>query len=674
MWLLRVAGILALGALLLQKPSATLAWAWFVALILAATLASLLELRRPLWITTLLALLADFALLGALLWASGGASWAYWLFLIPTLNALLRAGSHGAYLGAPLGVTALLTGAWATAGEAAFRDPTVLSSALGVAGTSLALGWAWARRTEPYQNTLLEQAAQAVEQTEAAHRELRQNYRELAYHYHRLEEHLTALQDASEILHALQRAREPDAIHHTLLERLRVRFGASGAALYLTDESGALLRIACAVGSLSELAQTAAVAPLRPFQKESPAQAVAEQLRAVVLGCERLQEAHAAPERADALVLTLQSGGRIVGAITLSTRAHEGFPPESRARLRNLAPYLSGLLELTDQMRLMSIRLAETQFLYDLENLLFSAETTQSLPARALPLLKAVLPFEHAQLLLRRGQKLELAAQMGALPNLCEQFCSDESLWRAQILDSRHSQIGAFTPAQSVLIAPLHGGIRAEGFIVLARSETPPFVEADLETLRTLAFQMTTVLERAQLLSDLERLATTDGLTGLYNYRHFQERYREEVRLCQRYQHPLAIMLIDLDGFKQVNDQHGHLEGDYLLVQLAEVLQNALRNTEFIARYGGDEFVVMMHATNLQGGVAAAKRVVQAVRDTQFLDTQGQPRLKITISVGVAAYPSSTDNPAEVLEKADQALEIAKRSGRNQVVALENTA
>ncbi|MFN7161798.1 MAG: GGDEF domain-containing protein, partial [Fimbriimonadales bacterium] len=143
---------------------------------------------------------------------------------------------------------------------------------------------------------------------------------------------------------------------------------------------------------------------------------------------------------------------------------------------------------------------------------------------------------------------------------------------------------------------------------------------------------------------------------------------------CVRYQHPMAVMLIDLDNFKQVNDAYGHLEGDYLLVQFAETLQNALRNTECIARWGGDEFVVLMPATNLQGALTAAKRVLHAVRKTPFLDTMGQARLKISISIGVAAYPNSTENPAEVLEKADEALEIAKRNGRNQVVAFENTA
>lgn len=677
MWLVRGTGLLVLGVLLGSRPSVAVEWFGLIALAVGAVGASWLERRRPSLLSTLGALVVDYALVMMLFRTLGGVVWAYWLFLVPLLNALQQAGGQGAYLGALIGAGAVWGGwCWLT-GEILPREALPLSSMVGVAGLGIALGWLWRRHAQEAQHALLEQATQAVEQSEAAQRELRQHYRELTHHYRRLEEHLNTLQDAAELLHALHQARNPDELHRAMLERLRARFGASGAVLYLTDESGALLRVACALGSLADLAKSAATAPLRPFQKSLPPQQVADQLRAAVLSCERMQQAHGTPlERADAIVLPLHRGKQILGVIALSTHAENGFSNDLRARLRALTPYLSCLLELSEQMRLMSVRLAETQFLYDLENLLFSVETTQSLPARALQLLKAVLPYEHAQLLLKRENGLELAAQIGALPDLRAWFNTPdaESLYRAQIHDAAHPESQRFAPAQSLLIAPLRGGARTEGVLVLGRTELPPFLETDLELLQTLAFQITSVLERAQLLSDLERLATTDGLTGLYNYRHFQERYREEVNLCRRYQHPLAIMLIDLDGFKQVNDQYGHLEGDYLLVQLAELLQNTLRNTEFIARYGGDEFVVMMHATNLQGGVAAALRVLQAVREAQFLDTQGQPRLKISASIGVAAYPDSTNDPAAVLEKADEALEVAKRSGRNRVIALENTA
>jgi diguanylate cyclase (GGDEF)-like protein len=658
-----------------REPEA--AWVIFGELALGALVVSVLERRRRTLTTTGVALLFDNALMGALMWATGGATLAYWLFVLPLVYALHRSGAVGAWLGGALGGTAVYLTDWLRTG-APPTDATTLSWAGGLAGLGGVLGWLWQRRVQSEQLALLDEAARAVEQSEAAERRIRESYRELAHHYHRLEEHLTALQDAAELLHALQQAREPESLLHTLLERLRARFGASGAAIYLTDDTGAIVQAACATGALAKLQTTAFTVPVRPFQKQPDTQPLVDQIRAAVLEIERLAQAHReSADRADAIVVPLMGEGRILGVVALTARAQNGFSPETRARVRALAPHLAALLMLIDQMRLMSIRLAETQTLYDLENLLFSVESPRTLPQRALAVFKLVLPYEHAQLLLCSDKNLELVAHEGAMPPLhtaLPSLSQSEPPAQACLYDANHAQAEAFAPATSLMIAPLRGGARIQGLIALGRTELPAFNEADLELLQTLAFQLTSVLERALLLSDLERLAVTDGLTGLYNYRHFQERYREEVNLCRRYQHPLAIMLIDLDGFKQVNDTYGHLEGDYLLVQLADVLRNTLRNTELIARYGGDEFVVLMPSTNLQGGVAAANRILRAVRETHFLDTMGEPRFHITLSIGVAAYPNSTQNPVELLEKADEALETAKRSGRNRVVASENIA
>ena len=677
MWALRLAGAVYLGSVLWARGMPDTAWWGFGAFVLGALAVSLWERRGRTLAATGVALLADYAVVGGLLWVVGGTAIAYWLFVLPLVYALYRSGAAGAWLGGALGGAAVYLTDWLRIGVPP-TDAMPMSWAVGMVGLGGALGWLWQRRVQSEQLALLDEAARAVEQSEAAERRIRESYRELAYHYHRLEEHLTALQDAAELLHALQQAREPESLLHALLERLRARLGASGAVIYLVDETGAVVQAACATGTLAKLQKSAFVTPVRPFQKQPALQPLVNQIRAAVAGVDRLAEAHKkSADRADAVVIPLVANRRILGVVALATRAPDGFNAETRARARALAPHLSALLILIEQMRVMSTRLAETQMLYDLENLLFSVDSPSALPQRGLVILKSVLPYEHAQLLLCSDKQLELVAQEGAMPPLhtaLPSLSQSEPPAHACLYDASHAQAEAFAPATSLMIAPLRGGVRVQGCIVLGRTEMPPFNELDLELLQTLAFQLTSVLERAMLLSDLERLAVTDGLTGLYNYRHFQERYREEVNLCRRYHHPLAMMLIDLDGFKQVNDTYGHLEGDYLLVQLADVLRNTLRNTELIARYGGDEFVVLMPSTNLQGGIAAANRVLQAVRETQFLDTMGEPRSRITLSIGVAAYPDSTQNPVELLEKADEALETAKRSGRNRVVASENIA
>ena len=677
MWILRAIGLAYLGSVLWARAVPDTAWLGFGGLVLGAFTVSLLERRWRARGMILAVLLADYALVGWLVWALGGAAAAYWLLVVPLVYALHRSGTLGAWLGGLVGAAAVLLVGWLREGVSVL-DATTLSWAGGLLGLGGVLGWVWQRRVQVAQDALLEEATRAVEQSESAERRVRESYRELAYHYRRLEEHLTALQDAAELLHALQQARDTESLMHTLLERLRARFGASGAVMYLTDETGALLQAVCATGALAKLQKTAFTVPVRPFHKQPDVQPLVNQIRAATLEIERLAEAQgASADQADAVVVPLLGDGRILGVVALTARTQNGFSPDTRARIRALAPHLAALVTLIDQMRLMSVRLAETQTLYDLENLLFSVESPRALPQRALGILKFVLPYEHAQLLLKQGECYELVAQMGTMPPLHEgllQQGEPTEAAQACLYDSSHPRAESFAPATSVVVAPLRGGVRVQGLLALGRTELPPFNDLDLELLQTLAFQLTSVLERAILLSDLERLAVTDGLTGLYNYRHFQERYREEVNLCRRYQHPLAVMLIDLDSFKQVNDTYGHLEGDYLLVQLAEMLRATLRNTELIARYGGDEFVVLMPSTNLQGGVAAANRVLQSVRETRFLDTLGAPRFRITLSIGVAAYPNSTQNPVELLEKADEALEIAKQGGRNRVVAYENIA
>lgn len=674
MWLLRGVGLLSLGESLRIHSSSPVEWATLGGLAATAAFASWLERRYAKPSTAVLVLAADYALVAALLWAMGGVAWAYWLLTIPMLNALWRGGALGAYLSAPLSVVAILATSFLVSGNWLPRDGVALSWLVGLSGFSLLLGWLWQQRPASAQTALLQQATRALEQIEVTHRELHASYRELVSRYRRLEEHLVALQDATELLSALHQVRDPEATYTALLERLQARFDASGAALLVPDEAGTMLLALSAIGTFAPLQSHLLPNPTRAAANHTQLPQLMHSLLEQLCRVEPLVEAHSTPLNPEQLMgQWLTQSGRLLGAIVFAAQAETGFDSGHQARLRALVPYLVGLLSLLEQLRLIANRLAETQLLYEIESLVFSTDTVQSLLQRVLNLLKTVLPYEHGQIVLRQGEMLEIVAQVGGLPDL-RPLLGNTLSKQAQIWGATHTWAPNFAPARTLMLAPLHSGMRVEGAVILGRTDLPAFNELELELLQTLAFQITSILKRAHLLSDLERLATTDGLTGLYNYRHFQERYREEVNRCRRYQHPMAIMLIDLDGFKQVNDQYGHLEGDYLLVQLAEVLQHTLRNTELVARYGGDEFVVMMPFTNLQGAVAAAERVAHAVRNTTFLNTLGQPCLKISVSIGVAAYPNTTENPAELLEKADEALEIAKRGGRNQVVALENSA
>lgn len=172
--------------------------------------------------------------------------------------------------------------------------------------------------------------------------------------------------------------------------------------------------------------------------------------------------------------------------------------------------------------------------------------------------------------------------------------------------------------------------------------------------------------KRIQTEAKLQELATTDSLTELYNRRHFFELAEREFIKTQRYQHDLAAMMLDLDHFKQVNDQYGHLVGDYVLQEVARRLRECIRETDILGRYGGEEFVVLLPETSLSDGQETAERLCQTVSAKQI--ATGEHTLSITISVGIANLEEDDITIDTLIDRADQALFTAKQTGRNQVV------
>ena len=166
----------------------------------------------------------------------------------------------------------------------------------------------------------------------------------------------------------------------------------------------------------------------------------------------------------------------------------------------------------------------------------------------------------------------------------------------------------------------------------------------------------------------LELLSITDGLTKLYNHRHFQDELARAFEESQRYQRPLSLAIIDIDFFKKVNDSYGHAVGDEVLKAVAKIFQESIRATDLAARYGGEEFAVMMPETELQDALTFAEKIRSLIETTPFQTSAGP--LHATVSVGVASVPHSKLHAAKgVVVAADKALYRAKRNGRNQVQA-----
>lgn len=181
-------------------------------------------------------------------------------------------------------------------------------------------------------------------------------------------------------------------------------------------------------------------------------------------------------------------------------------------------------------------------------------------------------------------------------------------------------------------------------------------------------------LERAQLFESiqvanerLERLAITDGLTGLYNHRHFRENLQQEFERASRYKLPLSCLIFDVDNFKKLNDTYGHLVGDKVLKEIATRTLKCVRKSDLVARYGGEEFVVIMPQTGAEGAAVEAERIRAIIDDTPFSEVPEEHPVSVSGGVSVLDHENML-NAEDLLRAADQALYEAKRSGKNRVV------
>lgn len=167
----------------------------------------------------------------------------------------------------------------------------------------------------------------------------------------------------------------------------------------------------------------------------------------------------------------------------------------------------------------------------------------------------------------------------------------------------------------------------------------------------------------------LETLAVTDGLTGLYNHRHFYNKIAEEIHRANRYQHPLSMIIADVDNFKLYNDVHGHTSGDSLLKGFAETIRATVRDTDIVSRYGGDEFALLLPETNLKAAMEMAERIRTQLPERLALLPDAPISPGISASFGVAEFSLHAESAEELVKRADQALYEAKRAGRNRVVS-----
>jgi diguanylate cyclase (GGDEF)-like protein len=226
---------------------------------------------------------------------------------------------------------------------------------------------------------------------------------------------------------------------------------------------------------------------------------------------------------------------------------------------------------------------------------------------------------------------------------------------------------------KSVVVIPLRRHHRLIGFLCLGSPDINRFVDTEAELFLLQGSIIAICLENVITQEKLKKICNTDALTGISNRRHLEEKLSKELSFAQRHNSALSCLFIDIDKFKRINDQLGHLAGDEILKELAKRIKNELRNYDCLARFGGEEFVLLLPGTETADATMMAERIRLAVSSKAF-PLPGQEYCDVTISVGgvtlsgIKSDQSLADLTHFVLAQADLALYQAKENGRNQVV------
>ena len=300
----------------------------------------------------------------------------------------------------------------------------------------------------------------------------------------------------------------------------------------------------------------------------------------------------------------------------------------------------------------------------------------EDLLVRVCSVIQKAFQVSHVSLLLREEGDLVMRAHQGTLTPCTPaggRFPASQEPWAHVIstsssiiekdLSATPESLRLFLESASRMHIPLISFGQTLGVLTLHSSRRNAFRESELQSLESVADICANSIQNAHYIERVKQLAYLDGLTGIFNRRFFELRIMEEIERARRYGTGMAVVMADIDQFKRLNDEFGHLLGDEVLRQVSSLFHQQLRKIDVVCRYGGEEFAILLTQITTQQAVAIAEKLRRLVESFQF---PGVPRT-ITISAGIAAFPAHGKTRDEMVRAADSGLYAAKQAGRNRI-------